>query len=201
MPTALTENLRSPGPIPQHWGAGTPPPRIPPRYACIGAVTYYNRMVLPPEPPATPLPIQRPDRFPSMNGTRMSEMAAPSTGLWRQRLRRFVLRRRGAFTFVGGISAALVAVLIYQSLVPGAAPVDAERCEHVGRAGARLGHPAAGLFVARLPGDPPVLHPDPGARGRWQAATDGGLGSGVIVSDRGDILTSLHVVAGAPRSS
>jgi len=132
-----------------------------------------------------------------MNGTRMSEMVAPPTGLWRQRLRRFLLRARGAFTFIGGISAALVAVLIYQALVPGPrqlTPTDVNTS--VAQALASV-TPApaysARVYAAIRPAF--ILIQVRGAGGN--AATDGGLGSGVLISDRGDILTSLHVVANA----
>ena len=127
----------------------------------------------------------------------MSEMAAPPTGLWRQRLRRFLLRARGAFTFIGGISAALVALLIYHALVPGPrqlTPNDVNASVAQALASVTPA-PAYSALVYAAIRPAFILIQVRGAGGN--AATDGGLGSGVLVSDRGDILTSLHVVADA----
>lgn len=125
----------------------------------------------------------------------MSEMAAPAITPWRQRLRRLFGRTRGAFTFVGGISAALVAILLYQLLVPGPRQLTATDVNtSVAQALASV-TPApafsARAYAAIRPAFILIQVRGPGG------ANDGGLGSGVLVSDRGDILTSLHVVANA----
>ncbi len=127
----------------------------------------------------------------------MSEIVAPSTGPWRQRLRRFFGRARGTFTFVGGISAALVALLLYHALVPGPRQLTATDVNtSVAQALASV-TPAPAFSARAYAAIRPafILIQVRGAGGN--GARDGGLGSGVLVSDRGDILTSLHVVANA----
>jgi S1-C subfamily serine protease len=129
-----------------------------------------------------------------MNGTRMSDMAARPAELWRYRLRRLVVRARGVITFVGGISAALIAVLIYHLLVPGPRPLNATDV-NTSIAQALASVTPAPAFSARVYAAirPAFIL----IQAHGISANDGGLGSGVLVSDQGDILTSLHVVANA----
>lgn len=125
----------------------------------------------------------------------MSEPSAPRAGLWRQRLRQLLARGRGVLTFVGGVSAALVAILIYQALVPGPqllTPTDVNSSIEQALASVTPAPaPSARVYAAIRPAF--VLVQVRGGAGD----NDGGLGSGVLVSERGDILTSLHVVAEA----
>ncbi len=99
--------------------------------------------------------------------------------------------------FVSGVCAALVALLLYNALVPGPQPLTTREVnDTVAQALASATPPQA--FSAQVYAliQPSLILVQTGA-----AATDGekghGVGSGVVISERGDILTSLHVVAGA----
>jgi len=99
--------------------------------------------------------------------------------------------------FASGVLAALVALLIYRLLVPGSHQLTArEMNDSVAQALASATPPPA--FSARVyQGIQPSLvliqTQDSGAKGK----VEHGVGSGVVIDDRGDILTSLHVVANA----
>ncbi len=99
--------------------------------------------------------------------------------------------------FASGVLAALVALLVYKLLLPGPPPLTTrEVSDTVAQTLASATVPPA--FSARVY---QVIQPSlvliqtdlPGANGEVAH----GVGSGVIVDDRGDILTSLHVIAGA----
>lgn len=125
----------------------------------------------------------------------MSEQTLPQAGRWRQRLRAVPRRLRGMIPFTGGVAAALVALLLYRAIVPGPqilTPNDvntsiAQALASVTAAPAYSASVYAAIRPAFI-----LIQVRGGA-----AANGGGLGSGVLVSDRGDILTSLHVVAEA----
>ncbi|SRR6266498_1660420 len=127
----------------------------------------------------------------------MSEPSASRSELWRRRLQRFRTRARNAVPFASGVLAALVALLIYRLLVPGSHQLTArEMNDSVAQALASATPPPA--FSARVyQGIQPSLvliqTQDSGAKGK----VEHGVGSGVVIDDRGDILTSLHVVANA----
>jgi S1-C subfamily serine protease len=117
--------------------------------------------------------------------------------LWRQRLQRLRARAQRAMPFASGVLAALVALLVYNLLLPGPPPLTTrEVSDTVAQTLASATVPPA--FSARVY---QVIQPSlvliqtdiPGANGK----VEHGVGSGVIVDDRGDILTSLHVIAGA----
>lgn len=133
-------------------------------------------------------------------------------------------RARRAGLFGGGIVAALIAVLLYGTLFPGPRPLSpADINTSIASALASLTPPPAFSEQAYAAIEPSlvVIETDtsPGARSttaspgasigaaspaasdgpanQSPAATPGSLGSGVIVNANGEILTSLHVVAGA----
>lgn len=124
----------------------------------------------------------------------MTEPPASQPGAWHQRMR-LRARARGAVPFAGGVLAALLALLLYRVLLPAPAPLTArDVSESIAQALAsatpapafsaqvyQIIQPSLVLIQTRAPGDD----------------ESGGLGSGVVIDDRGDILTSLHVVAGA----
>jgi S1-C subfamily serine protease len=109
-----------------------------------------------------------------------------------QRLR---ARARGAAPFASGVLAALAALLLYNLLFPGPPQLTTREVnEAVAQAMATATPPPA--YSARVY---QVIQPSlvliqtqfVGANG----AVEQGIGSGVVVDDRGSILTSLHVVA------
>ena len=90
--------------------------------------------------------------------------------------------------------AALLAILVYRALVPGPAPLSQRDVSDAITKALASQTPAPALSVSGLRRDPSVAraHRDdlpPKANG-----SKAGLGSGVIIDDQGDILTSLHVV-------
>ena len=105
------------------------------------------------------------------------------------------IRTIGLFT--GGIVAALLAILVYRALVPGPAPLSQRDVSDAITKALASQTPAPALSVAAYDAIRPSLvliettFP-PKANG-----SKAGLGSGVIIDDQGDILTSLHVVAEA----
>jgi S1-C subfamily serine protease len=117
--------------------------------------------------------------------------------LWRRRLQRLRTRARSVVPFASGVLAALVALLLYNVLVPGPHQLTTREVnDTVAQALASATPPPA--FSARVY---QVIQPSlvliqtqaPGANG----AVKNSLGSGVVIDDVGDILTSLHVVANA----
>ena len=127
----------------------------------------------------------------------MSEPSASRLGLWRRRLQRLRARLQTGVPFALGVIAALVALLLYNILVP--APHQLTTRE--------VSDTVAQVLASATPAPPfsaqvyQMIQPSlvliqtqfVGADNK----DDHGLGSGVIVNDRGDILTSLHVVADA----
>ncbi|MFZ5922460.1 MAG: S1C family serine protease [Chloroflexota bacterium] len=100
--------------------------------------------------------------------------------------------------FAAGILAALIGMLLYNALVPGPAQLTANDVnETVAQALASATPPPA--FSARVYEaiQPSLVLIETKADDAHHGSRDGGLGSGVVIDDAGDILTSLHVVEGA----
>ena len=108
---------------------------------------------------------------------------------WLQRLRRSVRR---AAPFAAGVLAALAAIALYNILIPGPHILtQSEVNNNVARALASATPPPA--FSERVY---QVIRPALVLIETHSPGEDG-LGSGVVIDDNADILTSLHVVAGA----
>ena len=127
----------------------------------------------------------------------MSEPSASRSELWRRRLQRLRAGVRSAAPFASGVLAALAALLLYNLLVPGPRQLTTREVnDTVAQALASATPPPA--FSARVY---QVIRPSlvliqteaPGENGKGEH----GLGSGVVIDDFGDILTSLHVVTPA----
>lgn len=145
----------------------------------------------------------------------MNVPSALQPALWRQRAQRLRPYAGQAFLFIGGVAAALIAVLIYSALNPEETPLTrndvVEAATEVMASATpvpaysslafRAVQPSIVLIeTGRVPGQDgpldeanrlgliPVQDEDGVARG---------MGTGVVISTEGDILTSLHVVAGA----
>jgi len=127
----------------------------------------------------------------------MNEPSASRSELWRGRLQRLRARADRAAPFASGILAALVALLLYNVLVPGPPPLTTrEVSDAVAQALASATPPpaySARVYQAIRLSLVLIQTQAPGANGE----IEDGLGSGVIIDDAGDILTSLHVVANA----
>ena len=127
----------------------------------------------------------------------MSEESPTQKEKWRARLQRLRTRARSAMLFVAGVLAALVALLLYSLLVP--APhqlTPSEVSDTVAQALASA--TPAPAFSSRVyqviqPSLVLIQTQEPDRNGK----PENGVGSGVIIDDAGDILTSLHVVSNA----
>ena len=118
--------------------------------------------------------------------------------IWRSRLKRVRNGLKRALPFAGGVVAALLAVLLYNLLFPGPRPLNAQDVnEAVSSAMASATPPppfSEGVYQVIQPSLILVQTDLPSTS---DGKPDHGLGSGVVIDDSGDILTSLHVVAGA----
>ena len=107
-------------------------------------------------------------------------------------------RLRRATPFVSGAVVALLAVLLYGALVPGRPALSQQDVDDtVANALASVTPPpafSALVYQAVLPSLVLIETKGPAKAGK---PDEGGLGSGVVVTLEGDILTSLHVVADA----
>jgi S1-C subfamily serine protease len=127
----------------------------------------------------------------------MNEAPVSHRPLWRARLQRLRARLRSALPFALGTAAALVALLLYSLLFPGPHPLtERDVNDAVAQALASATPPPA--FSERVY---EIIQPSLVLIQTKALAAGGdsetGLGSGVVIDDSGDILTSLHVVAQA----
>jgi len=115
----------------------------------------------------------------------------------RNRLQRFRARMRSSFPFISGVLATFLALFLYNSLFPGTRQLTAEQVNSaiVNVLGSATPRPAysAQVYQVIQPSVVLIKTEFPGENGD----TERGVGSGVIINDQGDILTSLHVVADA----
>jgi S1-C subfamily serine protease len=119
--------------------------------------------------------------------------------LWQRRLQRFRAHIQSAVPFTSGLLAALAALLLYNAFTPTPKPLtDHEVNDRVAEALAASTPPpaySALVYQAIRPALVFIRVQVPGE----QDEENNGLGSGVLVSESGDILTSLHVVQDATR--
>lgn len=127
----------------------------------------------------------------------MSEPFTFPMELWRERLRRLRTRTRAALPFVAGILAALAALLLYSILFPPPAPLTTREVnDSIAQAMASATPPpaySAQVYQVIRPSLVLIQTEVPEKNGK----VDNGIGSGVVINDKGNILTSLHVVANA----
>ena len=119
---------------------------------------------------------------------------------WRERMQRLGRGARRALPFLGGVAAALIALLAYRLLFPPPVPLTAEQMNDVVASAMASATPppafSARVYQAIQPSLVLIQTDHPGEPGADEAHA---LGSGVVVNDNGDILTSLHVVKDASR--
>src|SRR5690242_15922413 len=120
----------------------------------------------------------------------MNETPASRSELWRRRLQRTRARIRNAAPFVSGVLAAFVALLLFNALVPGPHQITQHEVnDSIANAIASV-TPApawsAEVYQVIQPSLVLIESEIPGANG----TVDNGLGSGVVIDDAGDILTS-----------
>ena len=127
----------------------------------------------------------------------MSDPSASRRAWWGQRWQRARARARRALPFASGVLAALVALLLYNLLLPGPRPLTmAEVNANVAQIIASVTPaPARSTQVYQAIQPSIVLIQTETQSSNGEPVQ--GLGTGVVIDDRGSILTSLHVVAGA----
>src|SRR5581483_4986662 len=127
----------------------------------------------------------------------MSEPTEAQSTPWRRRGQQFRARARKAVPFASGVLAALVALLIYNTILPRPQPLTQQEVnDTIAQTMASATPPpafSATVYQAIQPSLVLIQTESSGANGD----AEHGLGSGVVIDDRGDILTSLHVVADA----
>jgi S1-C subfamily serine protease len=121
----------------------------------------------------------------------------PQAEPWRRRLERPRAWARKALPFVAGVIAALAALWIYNALTPEPRQLtarDVDTSIQQAMASATAPPPFSADVYQRVRPSFVLIQ----TRGTGEGGEPGrGLGSGVIVTNRAEILTSLHVVAGA----
>ena len=127
----------------------------------------------------------------------MNEPALSSIDKPQSRLGRLRERLRRMFPFVSGVLAALLALFLYNFLFPGTRPLTQKE---VGAAiysamASATPRPAYSVQVYQIIQPSLILIESERAGEEGEVQT--GLGTGVIINNAGDILTSLHVVANA----
>jgi S1-C subfamily serine protease len=127
----------------------------------------------------------------------MNEPSASDSERWRDRLVRFRAYVKRATPFVSGIFVALLAILLYSVLFPGPHQMTVrELNDTVAMAlASATPRPAFSTRVFQIIQPSLVLIQTEGENNDGEHGS--GLGSGVIITTSGEILTSLHVVAGA----
>ena len=136
--------------------------------------------------------VYRPGVTESMNET----SASPSR--WRRGLKRLGAGLRAGLPFVGGVLAALTALLLYSVLVPGPHVItQTEMRDTVAQAMASATPPPPFSALVYQVIRPSLVLIQTSITSTTTSKSEDGLGSGVVVDAQGDILTSLHVVAHA----
>lgn len=127
----------------------------------------------------------------------MKEPSPSRVELWRNRLRLLSASARSTAKFAAGVLATLAALLLYSVLVPRPHQLTPREVnDAVAKALASATPPPAFselVYQIIQPSLVLIQTQAPGADGDAKR----GLGSGVVISDGGDILTSLHVVKDA----
>jgi len=127
----------------------------------------------------------------------MAEPVFSQSELWHQRFQRLRATAVRVAPFALGITAALVALMIYGALFPGPTPLTAREIEDTVAQTLASATPPPPYSVRAFQVVQPSLVLIQTKGPDIEGEQDTGLGSGVVVTDRGEVLTSLHVVYGA----
>jgi S1-C subfamily serine protease len=124
----------------------------------------------------------------------MDDKPVPRSEVWRVRVRRVFRLVRGTLPFALGVLAALLALALYNRLTPHPHQLTIEDVNNsVAQTLASATPPPAYSTVVYQIIRPSLVLIETKSLGA-DGKIDNGLGSGVIVDEMGDILTSLHVV-------
>ncbi len=129
----------------------------------------------------------------------MNEFFAVQKELWQRRLQRFRPYVRRVVPFASGVLAAFAALLLYNLLVPPPAPLTLTQVnESVAQVlASATPAPAYSALVYQAIRPSIVLIQTQGPSVDEDEEETSGLGTGVVINDSGDILTSLHVITNA----
>jgi S1-C subfamily serine protease len=133
----------------------------------------------------------------SLAGKDMNDPTPSRLGFWRQLAQHFRSTVKRTAPFAAGVLAALLALLLYNALFPTAKPLTAREVKNSVIQVLASATPAP-TFSSRVY---QVIQPSlvliETKASHENSKDDFGLGSGVIIDDQGNILTSLHVVEGS----
>lgn len=128
----------------------------------------------------------------------MNEPSLSGSDKTGSRLGRLRTRMRGVLPFLSGVLAALLALLIYNAFPQTAQLTQDDVNDAVASAlASATPRPPYSVQVYQVIQPSLVLIQTETDNASGNGELDRGLGSGVIINDRGEILTSLHVVDGA----
>lgn len=134
---------------------------------------------------------------------RMNEHSISSRDLWQRRLQRFRPYARRTVPFASGVLAAFAALLLYNVLFPAPSPLTLNEVNSsvTEALAAATPAPAYSSLVYQMIRPSIVLIQTNGPEVEDTEEVDeersGGLGTGVVINEDGDILTSLHVITDA----
>jgi S1-C subfamily serine protease len=126
-----------------------------------------------------------------------NEPSVSRMDILRSRLRQWRERIRGYLPFASGVLAAFLALLLFKFIFPGTQPLTARQVNDVvaiAMASATPRTPDAVLVYQAI--QPSIVYIEAG-RVDEDGKNGKGLGTGVIIDDSADIMTSLHVVEGS----
>lgn len=125
----------------------------------------------------------------------MGEPPASNKDRVRGRIERFRQRVKTAFPFLSGVLAAFLALFLFNVLFPGTPQLTGEQVSTAISSvlASATPRPAYSAQVYQVI-QPSLVLIQTESSGGVLDHPEGGLGSGVIINDRGEILTSLHVV-------
>jgi S1-C subfamily serine protease len=107
-------------------------------------------------------------------------------------------RFRRVIPFGGGVAATLIALMLYAALFPGPAPLTTKDVkDSIAKALASVTPPPAFAEQVYAQIQPSLVLIEATPANRSAGSDEEHLGSGVVVDQAGDILTSLHVVSGS----
>jgi S1-C subfamily serine protease len=124
----------------------------------------------------------------------MNDQSMSKAEQWRRRLQRFGTRLRSVMPFALGVLAALAALLLYNALVPGPHQLTTQEVNDAVAQALASATPAPAFSSRVFQIIRPSLVLIQTQNENAEADEEFGLGSGVIIDDMGNILTSLHVV-------
>jgi S1-C subfamily serine protease len=127
----------------------------------------------------------------------MDEPSLSVTDKLRNQFWRLRERIRRMFPFISGVLAALLALFLYNFLFPGSKPLTQKEVNAVISSAMASATPRPPFSVQVYQVIQPSLLLIESDLPTEKGKTETGLGSGVIIDNFGDILTSLHVVANA----